>query len=228
MDYQPGILGRLADGDVPVERAYRALATARGAGATVGYVRVGFEPADLETMPATSGMAARVKGRGDALAADSPATQVDERLAPQPGDIVVRKVRIGAFGTTDLDRQLRDRGIDTLVLAGVSTSGVVLSTVRDGHDLTALHPGRPGRPGLERPAALGAATARPSGAPGSARGGTRARGGGCAAASAGDLGQLGPVLEKAAALGLAVEVGTVDGGGKGVEVAAHRDPPDSR
>jgi nicotinamidase-related amidase len=36
--------------------------------------------------------------------------------------------------TTDLDRQLRDRGIDTLVLSGLSTSGVVLSTVIEATD----------------------------------------------------------------------------------------------
>ena len=46
----------------------------------------------------------------------------------------MRKVRVGAFGTTDLDEQLRARGVDTLVLAGISTSGVLLSTVRDGYD----------------------------------------------------------------------------------------------
>ncbi len=47
---------------------------------------------------------------------------------------MVRKTRVGPFGTTDLDTQLRDRGLDTLLLAGISTSGVVLSAVRDGHD----------------------------------------------------------------------------------------------
>jgi nicotinamidase-related amidase len=46
----------------------------------------------------------------------------------------VRKVRVGAFSTTDLDQQLRGRGVDTLVLAGISTSGVVLSTVREAMD----------------------------------------------------------------------------------------------
>jgi nicotinamidase-related amidase len=46
----------------------------------------------------------------------------------------VRKTRVGAFSTTDLEQQLRDRGVDTLVLAGISTSGVVLSTVRDASD----------------------------------------------------------------------------------------------
>ncbi len=67
--------------------------------------------------------------------ADDPGTQIDARLAPEDGDIVVRKVRVGPFSTTDLEHQLRDRGIDTLVLAGVSTSGVVLSTVRAAADL---------------------------------------------------------------------------------------------
>jgi nicotinamidase-related amidase len=47
---------------------------------------------------------------------------------------VVRKTRVGAFSTTDLDQQLNDRGITTLILAGVSTSGVVLSTVREAAD----------------------------------------------------------------------------------------------
>ena len=53
---------------------------------------------------------------------------------PQPGDIVVRKTRVGAMSTTDLHRQLRDCGIDTLVLTGLSTSGVVLSTVIEAAD----------------------------------------------------------------------------------------------
>ena len=66
------------------------------------------------------------------MGADSPATQIDERVAPAAGDIVVRKVRVGAFGTTDLDQQLRARGVDTLVLAGISTSGVTISTLRRG------------------------------------------------------------------------------------------------
>jgi nicotinamidase-related amidase len=47
---------------------------------------------------------------------------------------VVRKTRVGAFSTTDLEQQLNDRGINTLILAGVSTSGVVLSTVREAAD----------------------------------------------------------------------------------------------
>ena len=56
-------------------------------------------------------------------------------MAPAAGDVVVRKTRVGAFSTTDLHDQLQDMGIDTVVLAGISTSGVVLSTVIEAHDL---------------------------------------------------------------------------------------------
>jgi nicotinamidase-related amidase len=132
MDYQVGILGRLAEREAEqIERAASAIDIARGAGMAVGYVRVAFEPADVDAIPPTNARFASVAG---GLSADAPDTQVHERLAPRDGDIVVRKTRVGAFSTTDLDEQLRARGITTLVLAGISTSGVVLSTVRDGAD----------------------------------------------------------------------------------------------
>jgi nicotinamidase-related amidase len=134
MDYQSGILERLENTDELVERAERAIALARSRGATVGYVRVAFADADYENVPRTSRMWTRVAQAGRAFHADAPATAIHERLAPEPGDVVVRKVRVGAFSTTDLDAQLRERGLDTLILAGISTSGVVLSTVRDASD----------------------------------------------------------------------------------------------
>lgn len=133
MDYQTGILANLQDSAGLVARAKEAIAFARSKSIQIGYVRVAFEEADLKAIPPYSAMA-RVASMGSAFTADAPATQVHPDIAPQDGDIVVRKVRVGAFSTTDLDRQLRERGITTLFLAGVSTSGVVLSTVRDGAD----------------------------------------------------------------------------------------------
>lgn len=134
MDYQKGIVGMLGDPDALLSRAADAIALARGRDAQVAYVRVAFEDADYEAFPPTSQMGARVKSAGRALHADSPNTAIDERVAPQDGDIIVRKTRVGAFSTTDLDQQLRQRNLDTLILAGISTSGVVLSTVRDAAD----------------------------------------------------------------------------------------------
>ena len=134
MDYQPGIVERLPDPDAQLERAEKAIALVRERGGQVGYVRVAFADADYDGVPETSRMGAMVKQGGRAFHADEPATQVHERVAPEDGDVVVRKKRVGAFSTTDLDDQLKARGVDTIVLAGISTSGVVLSTVRDGYD----------------------------------------------------------------------------------------------
>jgi nicotinamidase-related amidase len=133
MDYQAGIVARVDDGDALLARARDAIAAARARGVHIGYVRVGFDDADLAAIPATNkSFSALASGRQ--MHADDPATAVHETVAPEPGDIVVRKTRVGAFSTTDLDEQLRARGIDTLILAGISTSGVVLSTVRDAAD----------------------------------------------------------------------------------------------
>jgi nicotinamidase-related amidase len=135
MDYQPGILNRLPDADALLGRARDVIAAVRRSGVQVGYVRVGFSDAEIASIPETNksfSVIATATGRG--MRADAPETAVHEGVAPEPNDIVVRKTRVGAFSTTDLDQQLRDRGIDTLILAGISTSGVVLSTVRDAAD----------------------------------------------------------------------------------------------
>jgi nicotinamidase-related amidase len=134
MDYQNGIVDMLGEPDDLLSLAANAIAIVRRAGGQVGYVRVAFEDADLESIPPTSRMGQRVGTAPQAFHNDSPNTALHDRVAPEPGDIIVRKVRVGAFSTTDLDAQLRERDIDTLILAGISTSGVVLSTVRDAHD----------------------------------------------------------------------------------------------
>jgi nicotinamidase-related amidase len=133
MDFQNGIVDRLPEPDRLLDRVAGVIATARAHGVQVGYVRVAFEDEDYDAVPPTNKLFARL-AEGRANHADSPTTRVHDRVAPERGDIVVRKTRVGAFSTTDLDEQLRKRGISTLILAGISTSGVVLSTVRDAAD----------------------------------------------------------------------------------------------
>jgi nicotinamidase-related amidase len=135
MDYQNGLLDSLANAEELLATTVSAIAFVRERGGHVGYVRVAFTDSDFAAIPAASQMAAAVTPeRREAMHADSPATAIADQLAPQPGDIVVRKTRVGAFSTTDLDQQLHQAGITTLVLAGVATSGVVLSTVREAAD----------------------------------------------------------------------------------------------
>jgi nicotinamidase-related amidase len=132
MDLQTEILGMVDDVDGYLERVVGVTDAARALGATIGYVRVAFTPEARAAIPDTSSFAA-VRD-SDRLAVGSPEAAIDTRVAPRDGDIVVTKVRVGAFSTTDLADQLDAAGIDTLVLCGIATSGVVLSTVRDGAD----------------------------------------------------------------------------------------------
>jgi nicotinamidase-related amidase len=69
------------------------------------------------------------------LVENAPGTGIHPLLAPVNGDLVVTKRRVSAFAGSDLDMLLRAKGITTLVLAGVITSGVVLSTTRAAADL---------------------------------------------------------------------------------------------
>ena len=134
MDFQHAIVGMIDDADALLEQAAGAISLVRDRGGHIGYVRVAFTDQDLQAIPPTTRLGARIASSPKAFHADSPTTQIHDRIAPRDGDIVVRKTRVGAFSTTDLEQQLRDRGIDTLILAGISTSGVVLSTVRDAAD----------------------------------------------------------------------------------------------
>jgi nicotinamidase-related amidase len=98
----------------------------------VGYVKVGFRPGYPEVSSNNPSFSAiRSSGRFEG---DAPGTEIDPRVVPRKGEFVVTKHRVGAFQGTDLDMILRASGVDTLVLAGISTSGVVLSTVRHAAD----------------------------------------------------------------------------------------------
>jgi nicotinamidase-related amidase len=61
-------------------------------------------------------------------------TQIHYSVAPLPDEPVVTKLRVSAFAGSDLEIILRARKIDTLILTGIATSGVVLSTLREAAD----------------------------------------------------------------------------------------------
>jgi nicotinamidase-related amidase len=96
------------------------------------YIVVGFRDGYPEVSPRNQSFGPiRESGR---FAAGSAGTEVHADLTPKPGDIVVTKHRVSAFAGTDLDMILRASGIDTLILSGIATSGVVLSTLRHAAD----------------------------------------------------------------------------------------------
>jgi nicotinamidase-related amidase len=58
--------------------------------------------------------------------------QIIPELAPEPGDLVVRKYRSSGFWGTNLDMLLRSNAIKSIVVTGATTEGCVESTARDG------------------------------------------------------------------------------------------------
>jgi len=133
MDFQPGGLGMFPDAETLLARAGDALAWARKTQVEVCFVRVAFTEQDHQAIPTHNKTFAPV-GQHRLFGVDAPETQVHPSLDIREEDLVVRKTRVGAFSTTDLHTRLHARGIDTLVLAGIATSGAVLSTLRHAAD----------------------------------------------------------------------------------------------
>lgn len=134
MDYQQDIVTRIAERDAGLlERAATVLGAARAAHIPVIYIVVRFREGYPEVSPHNRAFAAiRTSGR---MLEGSPGAEVVSQVAPQPGEPIVAKRRVGAFSTTDLETILRAHGVSTLVLMGIATSGVVLSTVRWAADM---------------------------------------------------------------------------------------------
>jgi nicotinamidase-related amidase len=134
MDVQRSIVARFASGDPDyLGRLPGAIGKARSAGLPVIYVVVGFRPGYPEISPRNRTFGA-IAGRGG-FGPDDPDTRIDPAVAPEPDDVVVTKRRVSAFAGSDLDLVLRARGTTSLVLTGIATSGVVLSTLRQAADL---------------------------------------------------------------------------------------------
>lgn len=132
MDFQPAVLGRFPDGAEVARRVAGAVDDARRAAIVVIFVRVGFRPSHPEVDSANRIFATIAEGK--ALQEGDPSAAIDSALGVREDDIIVTKKRVSAFAGSDFETILRARGLRTLVLAGVSTSGVVLSTVREAAD----------------------------------------------------------------------------------------------
>ncbi|MER5540091.1 MFS transporter [Streptomyces mirabilis] len=134
MDFQPVVLGAVPDPQGVLARAGEALAWARAHGAHVVFVRVALAEKDAAAVPAHNKTFSQAVAAGY-LTDGTAATAVHESLKAEEDDLTVRKTRISAFASdTDLRAELHARGVDTLVLAGLSTSGVVLTTLRQAAD----------------------------------------------------------------------------------------------
>jgi nicotinamidase-related amidase len=131
MDVQQSVAERFA-GEALLGRLSHAVASARGAGVPVIFVRVAFREGAPE-VNARNAMLSAVAA-DPAFHEDGEGTEMHPAVAPRPGESVVTKRRVNAFYGTDLQLVLGSRSVTRLVLCGVATSGVVLSTLRDAAD----------------------------------------------------------------------------------------------
>lgn len=135
MDLQTAIVSRYlaADQDL-VERAAGLLTQARNRGLKVIHIQVGFRPGLPEVSPRNQLFGASRSSAEWQKMFQGPAGAIHPAVAPQDQDVVVTKHRVSAFAGTDLAMILRANEIDTLILFGIATSGVVLSTLLEASD----------------------------------------------------------------------------------------------
>lgn len=118
-DRYPGACGPHAWAAIPVQE--RLLAAARGTGMDVIYSKHIFH--------SYTGMA---KAGAGVFAATDPRSEIQPELAMQPGDILIEKQTPSCFAFTNLHLILAEKGIDSLLVVGNSTSGCVRATCVDG------------------------------------------------------------------------------------------------
>jgi nicotinamidase-related amidase len=136
MDCQAGIVSiytREAK-DAFLVRVASVLNHARATGMTVIHIQVGFRPGLPEISSRNALFGAVKSSVQHQRLFREPLGAIPDTIAPQDNEIVITKHRISAFAGTDLDMILRANDIDTLVLYGIATSGVVLSTLIDAAD----------------------------------------------------------------------------------------------
>ncbi|MEU1778786.1 cysteine hydrolase [Streptomyces abikoensis] len=133
MDVQQAIVDIADDGSGYLPRLREAIDGARAADIPVIYVVIALRPGFPEVGTRNRPLAAIA--RAGLFVEGAPGTGIHPEVAPRPGEVVVTKRRASAFSGSDLDVVLRARGIDNLVLTGIATSAVVLSTLCQANDL---------------------------------------------------------------------------------------------
>lgn len=134
MDLQAGVISVYVKEDGFIPRVAGVIERARHAGLMMIHVKVAFRPNLPEASPRNRFLSAVKASPQHQQFFEGASGAIHPTLTPATGDIVVTKNRISAFTGTDLDLLLRAHNIETLVIFGVATSGVVLATFQNAFD----------------------------------------------------------------------------------------------
>jgi nicotinamidase-related amidase len=116
IDMQAALVAAVWRGDELAERLGRLIVQARGRGIPVVYLQQDGSP-------------------NSSFEPGAPGWEIDARVRPGTDDILIRKTATDGFFRTALEHELRDRGVDTLVVTGVASDFCVDSTVRSALSL---------------------------------------------------------------------------------------------
>jgi len=131
----PGSIDKILD------HTTSSIKIAREKGIVVAHCRVAFDDEQSANLPQSNILLAGLAQNPERLAmmhVDSPESAFIDKVAPQNGDIVFRKYRVGPFqghGPDDFQAILKERGINTIIMGGVVTGGAVMATVVQAADL---------------------------------------------------------------------------------------------
>ena len=133
MDVQGATVKMLEDASNFIQTLKQAIKKARSNKIPVIYVVVGFRKGFPEVSPNNKSFSV-IRSNTTINFDSDEATKVYESVAPEADEIIITKKRVSAFTGSDLEVVLRSMGIKHLVLTGIATSGVVLSTLREAAD----------------------------------------------------------------------------------------------
>ena len=135
LDCQTGVISVYAkpQGDF-LTRVSNVLNAARAAGMAVIHVQVRFRPGLPEVSDRNKLLGAIKASKPHQEFFQGSSGAIHPALGPEPTDIIVTKHRVSAFVGTDLEMLLRANEIETIILFGIATSGVVLSTLLQASD----------------------------------------------------------------------------------------------
>ncbi|MGN6194660.1 MAG: isochorismatase family cysteine hydrolase [Ginsengibacter sp.] len=133
MDVQGGIVKNLGEkAKLFIEKVTKAVEAAREAGFPVFFIVVRFREGYPE-LSRRNKMHERIKNNSQ-YSLEGNTSDTQPVIAPEENELVVAKKRISAFAGSDLEMLLQAQQINHLVLCGIATSGVVLSTTRAAAD----------------------------------------------------------------------------------------------
>jgi nicotinamidase-related amidase len=132
LDVQEAIVKMLTDSTPVVKSIKKALQTARNSKIPVIYVIAGSRKGYPDVSPNNKSFSVLKNGPQNVYTEEG--IKIHASITPEQNDVIITKKRVSAFTGSDLEVVLRSLEIKHLVLPGISTSGIVLSTLREAAD----------------------------------------------------------------------------------------------